>query len=92
MPTVDWSLDRLTEYLPPLTRASDFDQFWARTRAQLAEVPVAGELERIHYPCKHAEVFLLRLQSVGGQSITCWYLRPAPARALGAGLPHPLLL
>jgi cephalosporin-C deacetylase len=78
MPTVDWSLEKLTTYQPPLTREPDFEQFWVRARAELAAVPVAGELERIDYPCQHAEVFLLRLQSVGGQSVTCWYLRPAP--------------
>lgn len=78
MPTVDWSLDKLTAYQPPLTAAPDFDEFWDRARAELAATEIAGQLERIDYPCDHAEVFLLRLRSVGGQEVTCWYLVPAP--------------
>ena len=34
----------LERYLPPLTRREDFDDFWARTRAQAAEL--AGRLAK----------------------------------------------
>ena len=33
MGSIDWGLDRLVDYQPPLTMADDFHQFWQMTVA-----------------------------------------------------------
>lgn len=87
MPTVDWSLDKLVAYQPPLTREPDFDQFWAAAKAELAQTPIVAKLSRVDYPCSNAEVYALRLSSVGGQELTCWYLLPAQHLRSGDRIP-----
>jgi cephalosporin-C deacetylase len=79
MPTLDWPLERLQEYMPPQTKEPDFDQFWADTLAELAAVPITGKLERVDYPCENVEVYRLEYPTVGDQIVTAWYLLPAPA-------------
>jgi cephalosporin-C deacetylase len=78
MATIDWPLEQLESYRPALTREPDFVPFWEAARAELAAVPIRGELERLEYPCDYVEVSLLRFASVGGQAITAWYLLPLP--------------
>ncbi|HWI51958.1 MAG TPA: acetylxylan esterase [Symbiobacteriaceae bacterium] len=87
MPTLDWPLERLTEYLPPLTREADFDQFWADALAELAAVPVTGTLNRLDYPCDNVAVYRLEYPTCGGQTVTAWYLLPVPALRRGVRIP-----
>lgn len=78
MPTLDWPLERLMEYQPPLTRERDFEPFWNEALAELDGVPVTGTLERLDYPCDYVEAYLLRYPTCGGQTVTAWFLLPAP--------------
>jgi len=87
MPVVDWPLDQLVEYRPPLTREPDFPAFWAEARAELAAVPVSGEAERVAYPCEAVAVYTLRYAGWAGQPVTAWYLLPAPFLRAGPRLP-----
>lgn len=79
MPTLDWPLERLTEYKAPLTREPDFDAFWADALAELAGVPVTGNLTRLDYPCANVEAYRLEYPVCGGQSVAAWYLLPPAA-------------
>lgn len=66
----------LQEMLPP----DDFDEYWARAKTQLSEVPMNARL--IEVPDKHTETGLLyrvELDTLGDTTIVCWYTVPRAA-------------
>lgn len=87
MPTLDWPLERLIEFRPPHTRESDFDAFWRDALDELAQVPVAGSLSRLEYPCANVEAYRLDYAACRGQTVTGWYLLPPAALRQSARIP-----
>lgn len=66
----------LQEMLPP----DDFDEYWARAKAQLAQVPMNARVTEV--PEKHTEtglLFRVDLDTLGDTSIVCWYTVPRAA-------------
>lgn len=87
MPSIDWPLERLREYRPPLTKEPDFDEFWATTLAEARQFDLAPHLESVEYPIRGVRVHRLSFAGFGGHRIRGLYLQPAdidtrPAPAL----------
>jgi len=81
---VAWSPERVTS---PLTRAADFDAFWARALAELQRQPLVPVVE--HRPERDdavRQVYEVTLLSAGGVRVRGWLEVP---RAEG---PHPCLI
>ena len=69
--------DELSQYLPPLTRQSDFDAFWQETLAQSAAMPLNPRAEPVCYPGLAAKVYDIVYDGFGGTPIHGWFLVPA---------------
>ena len=67
----------LERYLPPLTRREDFDDFWARTRAQAEAVPLAPVVEKVDYPMDAVEVYDVSYCGFDQTRIHGWLILPA---------------
>ena len=67
----------LERYLPPLTRREDFDDFWARTRAQAEAVPLAPIVEKVDYPMDAVEVYDVSYCGFDQTRIHGWLILPA---------------
>lgn len=84
----DLPLHQLQTYAPPLTRESDFDDFWQATLAELATVPLDIELEETPYPAHGVRLYRLTFSGFGGARIAAWYAEPEQptAATLNPGL------
>lgn len=67
----------LERYLPPPTRREDFDDFWARTRAQAEAVPLAPVVEKVDYPMDAVEVYDVSYCGFDQTRIHGWLILPA---------------
>ena len=79
----DLPLHELERYKPALTREADFDDFWDRTLRELADIPLAYELEPYDYPARGVAVYKLSYRGFRGSHIEGWLAMPS-----GDG-PHP---
>lgn len=79
MPSIDWPLERLLEYKPPLSREPDFDEFWTSTLDEARALPLNAVVESVDYPIRDVRVQRLSYAGFGGHRIRGLYLRPAGA-------------
>lgn len=77
MAYTDRYLEELSQYLPKLTKRSDFDQFWQGTLAQSANVPLNPKAEPVDYPGLAAKVYDITYDGFDGTPIHGWFLVPA---------------
>ena len=76
MPSIDWPLEQLRKYLPPLYRESDFDSYWKQTVAQAVDQPLNAELIPYDLPARGIQAYAVRFDGFQGGRIAGWYLRP----------------
>ena len=66
----------LFEYLPPLTRRTDFDAFWGETIARAKSVPLNPERTKYDYPSPYVSVYSIQYNGFDETRIHGWYLVP----------------
>ena len=76
MPSIDWPLEQLRKYLPPLYRESDFESYWKTTVAQALDQPLNAELIPYDLPARGIQAYAVRFDGFQGGRIAGWYLRP----------------
>jgi len=76
MPSIDWPLEQLRKYLPPLYREPDFDHYWKSTVAEAVGQPLNAELIPYDLPARGIQAYAVRFDGFGGGRIAGWYLRP----------------
>lgn len=72
----DLPLEELRRYKPTLTKQPDFDEFWANTRRELAQVPMEYTLTLIPYPARNIEVYELRFKGTHDAQISAYFAKP----------------
>lgn len=72
----DLPLDKLREYKPELTRQPDFDNFWAQSSAELAQVRLTCERDAFPYPVRGLRVYRIHYAGFGGAPIEGWLAYP----------------
>jgi cephalosporin-C deacetylase len=87
MPLFEMPLQQMKSYLGTNPRPDDFDPYWQRALAELAETPDEVELQPAEFQSRTAECFRMYFTGVGGARVHAKYLRPK-----GAGGPHPAVL
>ncbi|NLW50464.1 MAG: acetylxylan esterase [Candidatus Brocadiaceae bacterium] len=68
-----FSPERIEPSMPP---PDDFDAFWRAQVARLADVPMNAVVEPLESPTDRADVWNVRLDSVGGQHVYGYLARP----------------
>jgi cephalosporin-C deacetylase len=81
MPSIDWPLEKLKEYQPPLYREADFDDYWRSTIAEAVKQPLNAELIPYDLPARGVQCFAVRFDGFMGSRLAGWYLRPDSAAA-----------
>ena len=76
MPSIDWPLEQLKQYKPPLNREADFDDYWRTTVAEATAQPLNAELIPIDFPARGLQCFAVRFDGFKGGRIAGWYVRP----------------
>jgi cephalosporin-C deacetylase len=76
MPSIDWPLEQLRQYKPPLYREEDFESFWDSTVAAAMKQPLNAELIPFNPPASGVESYALRFDGFENGRIGGWYLRP----------------
>jgi len=80
MPSIDWPLEKLREYQPPLYRENDFEDYWRQTVAAAIRQPLNAELIPFDLPTRSVQCYAVRFDGFEGGRIAGWFLRPdAPA-------------
>lgn len=79
MPSIDWPLEQLQAYKPPLTREPDFDAYWKQTVSEAINQPLNAELIPYALPLRGFQCFAVRFDGYKGGRIAGWYLRPDAA-------------
>jgi cephalosporin-C deacetylase len=77
MPKIDMSLVDLQAYRPALTRQADFDEYWERTLAEAAGVPLNAAIESVDYPVVGPTFQRIFYTGWRGARICGWYITPA---------------
>jgi len=72
----DMPLEQLKNYKPPLTKQSDFDEFWERSLKQLADVPVSYRLTPYEYPVRGVKVYQVSFPGFKNANIDGWFAIP----------------
>ncbi|MGF7141914.1 cephalosporin-C deacetylase [Anaerotaenia torta] len=67
----------LYEYLPPLTKREDFDQFWQDTLKQAASVELNPKREDYDYPSDHVKAYTISYNGFDDTRIQGLYLVPS---------------
>jgi cephalosporin-C deacetylase len=74
---VDKPLSELEQYRPALTRADDFDTFWASTVAESNDQPLNAVAEVYPFPNERVTVYRVRYDGFGEHTrIAGWYIVP----------------
>jgi cephalosporin-C deacetylase len=76
MPSIDFPLEKLREYKPPLNHQSDFDAFWARTLKESEAQPLNAELHPYPVSFKGLRAYKVFFEGYKGARIACHYVRP----------------
>jgi len=76
MALYDKPLEELVVYKPPLTKAPDFDAFWADTLQESAETPLNAELQVVDYPALGVHTHQVNYDGWRDARICAWYLVP----------------
>jgi cephalosporin-C deacetylase len=66
----------LFEYLPPLTRRGDFDEFWKTTVDIAKAIPMNIRMELYDYPSPYVTVYSITYNGFDETRIHGWYLVP----------------
>lgn len=83
MPSIDWPIDKLREYKPPLYREPDFESFWKETIAAAVKQPANFEQHPFDLKARGLTCHAVRWDGFVGSSgdragrIAGWYVRPA---------------
>lgn len=86
MPVLDMPLAELEVYAGRNPRPDDFDAYWARALAELAQQKLEVELVPAKFQTAFAECFHLYFTGVRGARIHAKYLRPRAQRGRGPAL------
>jgi cephalosporin-C deacetylase len=73
---IDRVSKELFEYLPPLTKKEDFDEFWKATISIAKSVPMNIEMELYDYPSPYVEVYSISYNGFDDTRIHGWYMIP----------------
>lgn len=65
------------EYLPPLTKQKDFDDFWNRTLQEAHFAPLNAKREIYDYPAKFAKIYDIEYEGFRNTPIHGWFILPA---------------
>lgn len=65
----DLPLEQLKTYKPELTREPDFEQFWADSLKELADIPLRYTLTQVDFPVKGVKVFEINFTSFNNANI-----------------------
>ena len=76
MPSIDWPLEKLKDYQPPLYCEPDFDEYWRTTIAEATKQPINAELIPYDLPARGIQCFAVRFDGYKGGRVAGWYLRP----------------
>jgi cephalosporin-C deacetylase len=72
----DLPLEELKLYKPSLTRAEDFDEFWAATKAAVQGQELNVSLREVAYPSHGVRVYELSYFGYGKNLVKGWYAVP----------------
>lgn len=73
---LEQKLQELSQYLPPLTKQEDFDDFWQRTIAKANAVPLNALAEEVPYTSPYVSVYSITYQGMDDTPIYGWYITP----------------
>ena len=76
----DLPLEELRTYRPPLTRAADFDEYWAEAKRAAGAVPLDVRLAPAEYPAGGVRVFELSYSGTDGSRIRGYLAHPDDGR------------
>lgn len=77
---IDEQTKDLYEYLPPQTKQSDFDEFWANNIALSQAQPLDPVVEEVtDYPIKDMRIYHVTYKGFDGVPVTAWFITPANA-------------
>lgn len=76
MGSIDWGLDRLVDYQPPLTMADDFHQFWHGNLEQSSMVPLNPSFDPVDDLLPQACVYDVSFDGVDGVRVRGWFITP----------------
>jgi cephalosporin-C deacetylase len=76
MPSIDMPLEQMRQYVPPLYREADFENYWKTTVAEAVKQPLNAELIPSSFPARGLQCYAVRFDGFGGGRIAGWYLRP----------------
>ena len=65
---------------PSMPVPDDFDEFWAKQKAELAKVPMKAELTPVDSPDEKIECFDVQIPCAGGAPVWGYFARPKGAR------------
>ncbi|NMA85441.1 MAG: acetylxylan esterase [Epulopiscium sp.] len=66
----------LFNYLPPLTKKDDFDEFWEKTLEETRSVPLNVEMELYDYPSPYVQVYSVTYNGFDETRIHGWFIKP----------------
>ncbi|GAA5196360.1 cephalosporin-C deacetylase [Rugosimonospora acidiphila] len=101
---VDWSLDRLRDYLPARDEPADFDEFWSATLNEAREAQWPAEFTPYDAGLSTVDVYDVTFPGFAGQPVRGWFLLPRHTTGRlpcvveyigyggGRGLPHDWLV
>lgn len=76
MSLLESSIKELYSYFPPLTKRTDFDQFWEDTIREANKVPLNGEAKHYDYPSSLVKVYEIEYNGFDTTRIHGWYIVP----------------
>jgi len=68
--------DILETYKPSLTKAGDFDQFWAKTLIDFIELDPHPKLQLLETPISEFEIYDVTVPGYNGDPIKGWFITP----------------
>lgn len=76
MPLFDYTQAELEAYRPDRDEPADFDAFWAKTLAQVAEHPIGATFTPYDAKLTTVDVFDVEFAGFGGDPVRGWFLIP----------------
>lgn len=72
----DKFLKELEEYMPPLTKRDDFDEFWEETKRIAFANPLNPERSLEDYPSPYVKVYSIRYNGFDQTRVNGWFIVP----------------
>lgn len=76
MASVDWPLETLAQYRPPLTAAADFERFWLDQLSHSARRSLQATFAEVDDILPGARVYDVAFDGVDGVRVRGWFLTP----------------